>query len=148
VPSAQASRYRAWPPVQYCNVTVESRATPESPPTKDLHQLSCADLDQRPTAGAGAQSWENGRVAAVDKVTTCLVRLLQAHEIMCTRHRLRYLPRPRDQMPLMYAQNTLQMEWCLDCHRNPAKNLRPPARFTTWVERIRQRTVRCGARGR
>ena len=30
-----------------------------------------------------------------------------------------------DQMPLMYAQNTLQMEWCLDCHRNPAKNLRP-----------------------
>jgi hypothetical protein len=28
-------------------------------------------------------------------------------------------------MPLMYAQNTLQMEWCLDCHRNPAKNLRP-----------------------
>ncbi len=30
-----------------------------------------------------------------------------------------------DEMPLMYAQNTLQMEWCLDCHRNPAKNLRP-----------------------
>jgi hypothetical protein len=31
-------------------------------------------------------------------------------------------------MPLMYAQNTLQMEWCLDCHRNPAKNLRPTGR--------------------
>jgi NAD-dependent SIR2 family protein deacetylase len=30
-----------------------------------------------------------------------------------------------DEMPLMYEQNTLQMEWCLDCHRNPAKNLRP-----------------------
>ncbi len=30
-----------------------------------------------------------------------------------------------DQMPLMYEQNTLQMEWCLNCHRNPAKNLRP-----------------------
>jgi hypothetical protein len=28
-------------------------------------------------------------------------------------------------MPLMYAQNTLQMEWCLDCHRNPTKYLRP-----------------------
>jgi hypothetical protein len=28
-------------------------------------------------------------------------------------------------MPLMYAENTLQMEWCLDCHRNPAKNIRP-----------------------
>jgi hypothetical protein len=28
-------------------------------------------------------------------------------------------------MPLMYQQNTLQMEWCLNCHRNPAVNLRP-----------------------
>src|ERR1700684_3536717 len=28
-------------------------------------------------------------------------------------------------MPLMYQQNTLQMEWCLNCHRNPAENLRP-----------------------
>src|SRR5262249_37562980 len=25
----------------------------------------------------------------------------------------------------MYQQNTLQMEWCLNCHRNPGKNLRP-----------------------
>ncbi len=30
-----------------------------------------------------------------------------------------------DQMPLMYQENTLQMEWCLNCHRNPAVNLRP-----------------------
>src|SRR5260370_28058274 len=28
-------------------------------------------------------------------------------------------------MPLMCQQNTLQMEWCLNCHRNPAVNLRP-----------------------
>jgi hypothetical protein len=25
----------------------------------------------------------------------------------------------------MYQQETLQMEWCLDCHRAPEKNLRP-----------------------
>jgi hypothetical protein len=29
----------------------------------------------------------------------------------------------------MYAQNTLQMEWCLDCHRNPSKNLRPTSQI-------------------
>ena len=34
-----------------------------------------------------------------------------------------------DEMPLMYEQNTLQMEWCLDCHRNPAKNLRPTSQI-------------------
>jgi hypothetical protein len=30
-----------------------------------------------------------------------------------------------DRMPLMYQENTLQMEWCLDCHRNPEKYVRP-----------------------
>lgn len=30
-----------------------------------------------------------------------------------------------DKMPLMYAENTLQMEWCLNCHRAPEKMLRP-----------------------
>src|SRR5437660_12116007 len=30
-----------------------------------------------------------------------------------------------DQMPLMYAENSLQMEWCLNCHRKPEKFLRP-----------------------
>jgi len=32
---------------------------------------------------------------------------------------------PVDQMPLMYQYASLQMEWCLDCHRDPGKNLRP-----------------------
>ena len=30
-----------------------------------------------------------------------------------------------DQMPLMYQENTLYMEWCLDCHRNPEMRVRP-----------------------
>jgi hypothetical protein len=30
-----------------------------------------------------------------------------------------------DRMPLMYQSSTLQMEWCLECHRNPEKHLRP-----------------------
>jgi hypothetical protein len=32
---------------------------------------------------------------------------------------------PVDKMPLMYQQATLMMSWCLDCHRNPAKYVRP-----------------------
>jgi hypothetical protein len=32
---------------------------------------------------------------------------------------------PVDRMPLMYAASTLQMEWCLNCHRAPEKFLRP-----------------------
>ncbi len=30
-----------------------------------------------------------------------------------------------DKMPLMYQAATLQMEWCLKCHRAPEENLRP-----------------------
>ena len=32
---------------------------------------------------------------------------------------------PINEMPLTYAENTLQMEWCLSCHRQPEKFLRP-----------------------
>jgi hypothetical protein len=30
-----------------------------------------------------------------------------------------------NQMPLVFQASTLQMEWCLDCHRNPESVLRP-----------------------
>ncbi len=30
-----------------------------------------------------------------------------------------------DQMPLMYQNASLEMRWCLDCHRNPAQYVRP-----------------------
>src|SRR2546422_3680903 len=30
-----------------------------------------------------------------------------------------------DRMPLMYQEQSLQMEWCLDCHRNPERYVRP-----------------------
>ena len=32
---------------------------------------------------------------------------------------------PVDRMPLMFNYASLQMEWCLECHRAPEKNLRP-----------------------
>jgi Cytochrome c7 and related cytochrome c len=30
-----------------------------------------------------------------------------------------------NQMPLVFQASSLQMEWCLDCHRNPERVLRP-----------------------
>ncbi len=37
-------------------------------------------------------------------------------------------------MPAVYQENTLQMEWCLSCHRNPAPNIRPKSEIynTSW----------------
>jgi hypothetical protein len=36
-----------------------------------------------------------------------------------------------DQMPLMRQENTLQMAWCLDCHRAPEKYVRPRSEVYT-----------------
>ena len=32
---------------------------------------------------------------------------------------------PVNDMPLMFQASPLNMQWCLDCHRDPAKNIRP-----------------------
>ena len=32
-----------------------------------------------------------------------------------------------DQMPIEWRAQPLQMQWCLDCHRDPAPHLRPHA---------------------
>ena len=32
---------------------------------------------------------------------------------------------PVDRMALVYQENSLQMRWCLNCHRNPAQYIRP-----------------------
>ena len=30
-----------------------------------------------------------------------------------------------DRMPLTWQESSLQMEWCVDCHRNPERYVRP-----------------------
>jgi hypothetical protein len=35
-----------------------------------------------------------------------------------------------DQMEVVYQDQTLSMGWCLDCHRDPAKNVRPVSEVT------------------
>ena len=47
----------------------------------------------------------------------------------------------------MYQQNTLQMEWCLNCHRNPAKNLRPTSEIynMAWKDASELKPVWCAA---
>jgi len=36
-----------------------------------------------------------------------------------------------DRMPLMFQAKSLQMEWCLDCHRDPSRFVRPLDEITT-----------------
>ena len=36
-----------------------------------------------------------------------------------------------DRMPLVFQAKSLQMEWCLDCHRDPSRYVRPLEHITT-----------------
>ena len=48
-----------------------------------------------------------------------------------------------DKMPLMKQQNSLQMEWCLNCHRNPEQFVRPRSEVFTmgYVPAVDQREL-------
>ena len=50
-----------------------------------------------------------------------------------------------DEMPLMLQENSLQMEWCLDCHRAPEQFVRPRSEIFTMGYRPRCRS-RCSGR--
>jgi hypothetical protein len=38
-----------------------------------------------------------------------------------------------DRMPLMWQDKSLQMEWCLDCHRSPERYVRPRDAVFQWI---------------
>ena len=48
-----------------------------------------------------------------------------------------------DRMPLMWQDQTLQMEWCLNCHRGPEAYLRPREQVfnMTWLPASDQRAL-------
>jgi hypothetical protein len=48
-----------------------------------------------------------------------------------------------DKMPLMKQQSSLQMEWCLNCHRNPEQFVRPRSEVFTmgYVAAVDQREL-------
>jgi hypothetical protein len=50
----------------------------------------------------------------------------------------------------MYMENTLQMEWCLNCHRNPAENLRPTSEIynMAWAGPSTDKPVWCAPTGK
>ena len=114
---------------QYCHTSVEKSSYAGIPPTKTCINCHAQIWTNAAAAGAGAQSWATGESIQWIRVHDLPDYVYFNHEIHvnkgigCSRCHGRV-----DEMPLMYQQNTLQMEWCLNCHRNPAKNLRPDQR--------------------
>jgi hypothetical protein len=111
---------------QYCHVTVEKSSYAGIPPTKTCINCHAQIWTNAQLLEPVRHSWATGESLVWTKVHDLPDFVYFSHEIHVNKGLGCASCHGRvDLMPLMYAQNTLQMEWCLDCHRNPAKNLRP-----------------------
>jgi hypothetical protein len=131
---------------QYCHTTVETSSYAGIPPTKTCINCHAQIWTNAQLLQPVRDSWATGKSLPWIKVHDLPDYVYFSHEIHvhkgvgCASCHGRV-----DQMPLMYAENTLQMEWCLDCHRNPAKNLRPTSEIynMAWEKPSPDRPVWC-----
>jgi hypothetical protein len=111
---------------QYCHVSVEKSSYAGIPPTRTCMNCHAQIWTNADLLEPVRHSWATGESIVWTRVHDLPDYVFFNHEIHvnkglgCSSCHGRV-----DQMPIMYQQNSLQMEWCLNCHRNPAKNLRP-----------------------
>ena len=111
---------------QYCHTQVEKAAYAGIPPTKTCINCHAQIWTNAALLEPVRHSWATGESIHWIRVHDLPDYVYFNHEIHvnkgigCANCHGRV-----DEMPLMYMQNSLQMEWCLNCHRNPAANLRP-----------------------
>jgi hypothetical protein len=131
---------------QYCHTTVEKSSYAGIPPTKTCINCHSQIWTNAQLLQPVRDSWTSNQSVVWNKVHDLPDFAYFSHEIHvnkglgCSSCHGRV-----DQMPLMYEQNTLQMEWCLNCHRNPAKNLRPTSQIynMAWERPAEERPVWC-----
>jgi len=136
---------------QYCHVTVEKSSYAGIPPTKTCMNCHAQIWTNAQLLEPVRQSWMTGQSLPWTKVHDLPDYVYFSHEIHVSKGLGCASCHGRvDQMPLMYAENTLQMEWCLDCHRNPAKNLRPASEIynMAWEKPAEDRPVWCSVGGK
>ena len=133
---------------QYCHTSVEKSSYAGIPPTRTCMNCHAQIWTDAQLLQPVRDSWATGQSIAWTKVHDLPDFVYFNHEIHvnkgigCASCHGRV-----DEMPLMYAQNTLQMEWCLDCHRNPAKNIRPTSEIynMAWEKPAEDHPVWCTA---
>jgi Cytochrome c7 and related cytochrome c len=131
---------------QYCHTTVEKSSYAGIPPTKTCMNCHAQIWTNAQLLEPVRRSWATNQSINWTRVHDLPDFAFFNHEIHVNKGMGCATCHGKvDQMPLMYAQNTLQMEWCLNCHRNPAKNLRPTSQIynMAWEAPAFDRPVWC-----
>ena len=111
---------------RYCHASVEISATAGIPPTKTCMNCHSQIWSDSPTLEPVRESFRTEKSIEWVKVNDLPDFVYFNHSahvnqgVGCTTCHGRV-----DRMPLMWQEASLTMEWCLDCHRQPERYLRP-----------------------
>jgi hypothetical protein len=132
---------------QYCHTSVEKSSYAGIPPTKTCINCHSQIWTNASLLEPVRESWATGQSIPWIRVHDLPDYVYFNHEIHvnkgigCASCHGRV-----DEMPIMYEENSLQMEWCLNCHRDPGKNLRPTSEIynMAWAGPSSEKPVWCG----
>ncbi len=111
---------------RYCHTSVETSGFAGIPPTKTCMNCHAQIWTNAPMLEPVRESFRSGRSLVWTRVNAVPDYVYFDHSIHISKGvGCNDCHGPVDRMPLMYAANTLQMEFCLNCHRAPEKFLRP-----------------------
>jgi Cytochrome c7 and related cytochrome c len=113
---------------RYCHTTVDDSAFANIPPTKTCMNCHSQIWNTAPIL-------EPVRASLRDNTPLRWTRVYDLPDFVYFNHSIHVTQGIGcatchgrvDQMPLIYQHPTLMMSWCLDCHRNPARQVRPRA---------------------
>ena len=111
---------------RYCHTSVENSSFAGLPPTQTCMNCHSQLFSNSPLLAPVVESFRTGKPIAWNRVHNLPDFVFFNHSIhiqkgigCVTCHG------QVDQMPLIWKAQSMQMTWCLDCHRDPAKYVRP-----------------------
>jgi len=111
---------------RYCHTSVETSSFAGIPPTKTCMNCHSQIWTNAPMLEPVRESFRTGKSLVWNRVNDLPDFVYFDHSIHINKGvGCNTCHGPVDRMPLMYNEASLQMEWCLECHRAPEKNLRP-----------------------
>lgn len=111
---------------RYCHTSVEKSGFAGIPPTKTCMNCHSQIWTGAPLLEPVRESFRSGKSLVWTRVNDLPDFVYFDHSIHINKGvGCNTCHGPVDEMPLMFNYASLQMEWCLDCHRDPAKYLRP-----------------------
>ena len=111
---------------RYCHTSVEEAAFAGIPPTKTCMNCHSQIWADSPTLEPVRESFRTDQSIAWTRVHDLPDFVYFDHSIHIKKGMGCVTCHGQvDQMPLMWREKSLQMEWCLECHREPERFVRP-----------------------